>query len=197
MEIKIKTTEGLVDVSIEIVNGIMIVSPKELHNCSNFKDGDIIVCGWSDSEWICILKGEIESVGKRYYLEDYCGIYLKGKGTDEEIWLEQCYSDSAVFVRYATEEEKKKLFDKLAEAGYEWDAEKKELVKLKWKPKEGEKYYRPSFSYSSFWVYSHVFKESFSDNLARYLNNGWIFKNQEECQAFCDKLNESINSVKP
>ena len=131
MEVKIKTTEGLVDATIEIVDGVMIVSPKKQSNYADFKDGDVIVCGWSDSEWICILKGEIESVGKRYYLEDYCGIYLKGKGSDEEIWLEQCYSDSALFVRYATEEEKQKLFDKLADKGYSWDAEKKELVKLK------------------------------------------------------------------
>ena len=35
-----------------------------------------------------------------------------------------------------TEEEKKKIFDKLAEEGYEWKADTKELVTLKWKPKE-------------------------------------------------------------
>ena len=195
MEIKIKTTEGLVDASIETVNGIMIVSPKELPNCSNFKDGDIIVCGWSDSEWICILKGEIESVGKRYYLEDYCGIYLKGKGTDEEIWLEQCYSDSAVFVRYATEEEKKKLFDKLAEAGYEWDAEKKELVKLKWKPLFGQLYHIPSLYGAEIKVSKICWREDEVDK--GYYNKGWCFKTKEECQAFCAKLNEAINSVKP
>ena len=198
MEIKIKTTEGLVDASIEIVNGIMIVSPKELPNCSNFKDGDIIVCDWSNSEWICFLKGEVDTIGStRYFVEDYCGMFFKGQGSDKEVWIEASYSDSATFIRPATEEEKQKLFDKLKEEGYEWDAEKKEIVKLKWEPKEGEKYYRPAFSYSSFWVYSHVFKEAFRDNLARYLNNGWIFKTEEECRAFCDKLNEAINSVKP
>lgn len=195
MEIKIKTTEGLVDASIEIVNGIMIVSPKELPNCSNFKDGDIIVCGWSDSEWICILKGEIESVGKRYYLEDYCGIYLKGKGTDEEIWLEQCYSDSAVFVRYATEEEKKKLFDKLAEEGYEWDAEKKEIVKLKWKPKYNDNYWSLILDDTVFKPSIYNWQNSEIGNIR--LGKGWVFRTEEECRAFCDKLNESINSVKP
>lgn len=195
MEIKIKTTEGLVDASIEIVNGIMIVSPKELPNCSNFKDGDIIVCGWSDSEWICILKGEIESVGKRYYLEDYCGIYLKGKGSDEEIWLEQSYSDSALFVRNATEEEKQKLFDKLAEAGYEWDADKKELVKLKWKPKYDDNYWSVSLKGVEFMPLEYFWQNSEIGN--ERLGKGWCFKTEEECQAFCDKLNEAINSVKP
>lgn len=195
MKIKLKTSEGLVDASIEIVNGIMIVSPKELPNCSNFNDGDIIVCGWSDSEWICILKGEIESVGKRYYLEDYCGIYLKGKGTDEEIWLEQCYSDSAVFVRYATEEEKQKLFDKLKEEGYEWDAEKKELVKLKWKPLFGQLYHRPSLYGAEINVSKIYWREDEVDK--GYYNKGWCFKTKEECQAFCNKLNEAINSVEP
>ena len=195
MEIKIKTKEGLVDASIEIVNGIMIVSPKELPNCSNFKDGDIIVCGWSDSEWICILKGEIESVGKRYYLEDYCGIYLKGKGSDEEIWLEQSYSDSALFVRYATEEEKKKLFDKLAEEGYEFDFEKKELVKLRWEPKYNNIYWSPALYDNEFipWEYSWQNSEIGNERLGK----GWVFRTKEECQAFCAKLNEAINSVKP
>lgn len=199
MEIKLKTKEGLVDPIIEIVDGVMVVSPKEQSNYADFNDGDVIVCGWSDSEWICILKGEIESVGKRYYLEDYCGIYLKGKGTDEEIWLEQCYSDSAVFVRYATEEEKQKLFDKLKEEGYEWDAEKKEIVKLKWKPKYNEVYYYPSMKPHKGIVMSIPKKEKNTEVTfdKEIIDAGWVFKNQEECQAFCDKLNEAINSVKP
>lgn len=195
MEIKIKTTEGLVDASIEIVNGIMIVSPKELPNCSNFKDGDIIVCGWSDSEWICILKGVVDTIGStNYFAEDYCGMYFKGQGSDIEFWVEPSYSDSATFIRPATEKEKQKLFDKLKEEGYEWDAEKKELVKLKWKPKLSEDYYTPTFT-EEFVPYLFDWAEDEYD--LKYHSIGWVFKTQEECQAFCNRLNDAINSVKP
>lgn len=195
MEIKLKTKEGLVDPIIEIVDGVMVVSPKEQSNYADFKDGDVIVCGWSDSEWICILKGEIESVGKRYYLEDYCGIFLKGKGSDEEIWIEQSYSDSALFVRYATEEEKKKLFDKLAEEGYEFDFEKKELVKLKWKPKCNDTYWSIILNDTVFTPWNYTWQNSVFGR--KRLEKGWVFRTKEECQAFCDKRNEAINSVKP
>ena len=196
MEIKIKTKEGLVDASIEIVNGIMIVSPKELPNCSNFKDGDIIVCDWSNSEWICILKGEVDTIGStRYFVEDYCGMFFKGQGSDKEVWIEASYSDSATFIRLATEKEKKKLFDKLKEEGYEWDAEKKEIVKLKWKPLFGQLYHRPSLYGAEIKVSKIYWREDEVDK--GYYNKGWCFKTKEECQAFCDKLNEAINSVKP
>ena len=26
---------------------------------------------------------------------------------------------------------------------------------------------------------------------------GWVFRTQEECEAFCQKLNQAINSIKP
>lgn len=44
--------------------------------------------------------------------------------------------------RYATDEEKGKLLDKLAEAGYRWDPDKKEIEKLpRWRAKESEDVY--------------------------------------------------------
>ena len=29
------------------------------------------------------------------------------------------------------------------------------------------------------------------------LEKGWVFKTKEECQVFCNRLNNAINSVKP
>lgn len=44
--------------------------------------------------------------------------------------------------RYATDEEKAKLLDKLAEAGYRWNPDKKEIEKLpRWRAKESEDVY--------------------------------------------------------
>lgn len=200
MEVKIKTTEGLVDDTIETVDGVMIVSPKEQFKYTDFKDGDVIVCGWSDSEWICILKGEVDTIGSiNYFIEDYCGMYFKGQGSDKEVWVEPSYSDSATFIRPATEKEKQKLFDKLAEAGYEFDFEKKELVKLKWKPKVNKVYYYPSMKPHQGIVISYPKKERNTELPfdKEIIDAGWVFKTEKECQAFCDKLNKVINSVKP
>lgn len=196
MEIKLKTAEGLVDPIIEIVDGVMIVSPKEQSNYADFKDGDAIVCGWSDSEWICILKGEVDTIGStHYYIEDYCGMYFKGQGSDKEFWVEPSYSDSSTFIRPATEKEKQKLFDKLKEEGYEWDSEKKEVVKLRWEPKVSEDYYTPFCNDYTFEPYLYVWAEDEID--VKYHSIGWVFKTEEECQAFCDRLNSCILSIKP
>lgn len=196
MEVKIKTTEGLIDATIETVDGVMIVSQKEQSNYADFKDGDVIVCGWSDSEWICILKGEVDTIGSiNYFIEDYCGMYIKGQGSDKEVWIEPSYSDTANFVRYASQEEKQKLFDKLKVEGYEFDFEKKELIKLKWKPNYLENCYIPVFNSAEFFACIHLFEGFKPDNIL--LEKSWIFKTEEGCQAFCDKLNKVINSVKP
>ena len=84
-----------------------------------FKDGDIVAT--SSGTWIGITTG-----GKSCeFMPTYCVIkgdskfeaYLDKKGT----WQ---------FSRFATEEEKKKLFDAIKENGYKWNAETKTLEKL-------------------------------------------------------------------
>lgn len=62
MKIKIKDQDQLIDAIIEIVGGVMIVSPKEEKvDITKFKDGDVITCGWDDNgwsfSWTCILHG--------------------------------------------------------------------------------------------------------------------------------------------
>ena len=99
--------------------------------------------------------------------------------------------------RYATEEEKKALFDKIDQEGYEWLADKKKLVKKKWMPEYEEKYYYPYFDISE-----NVFIKQYAAWTGIYsekngLKKGWIFRTEEECQQFCDKLNQAINSIKP
>jgi DNA-cytosine methyltransferase len=99
--------------------------------------------------------------------------------------------------RPATGEERQELFDKLKEEGYEWKPDTKELVKLKWKPKYKEPYFAPFFSNVDFLfsTCSHIYTEHFSDELTLKLKI--VFKTETECQAFCDRLNEVVNSVKP
>jgi hypothetical protein len=188
MEIKIKDKDQLIDATIEVVDGVMIVSPKEIP--FEPKNGDVIHCTNSRCSYISIFKWMHPSDKDYYYhatLIDNGSFKIGSKISD--------FSDYAN-PRYATEEEKQKLFDKLKEEGYEWDANKKELVKVKWKPKYNEEYWCPSWLYSDGIIpYFAQWSNSKADNI--YQNKGWVFRTKEECEQFCSKLNNVIEGVKP
>lgn len=195
MEVKIKTNNEMIDATIEMVDGVMVVSPKNVEevDITQFKDGDIITCGWSTGDksysWISILRGEIERITDNLFIADYCTLNCDGTFS-----LENGDSDSATHVCYATEGEKKLLFDKIEAEGYEWLADERKLVKKKWIPNESEFFYRPSYSFAQFDSYLDEERSCVSES---YINKGWIFRTEEECQKFCDKLNEAISSIKP
>lgn len=182
MEVRIKQGNEMLDATIEMVDGVMVVSPQ----VDEFdpKDGDVVAINEGSQIFVC-----------KEYLRDG-GIYayfgwdlLSNVIFDEGEWDVD---------RYATFEEKRKLFDKLKENGLSWDAEKKEVVKIKWKPKCDENYYAP-------WIDVSNSDEFFCDHLywdndpidEELYDRGWCFKTEEDCQSFCDKLNQAIKSVKP
>lgn len=181
MEVRIKDGNGYVDADWTIEDGVMVVSPKEVK--FEFKDGDVLA---SDKSYaIYIFKENIS--------ED-CNIGYVGINNSNELRLSEYEWGNLIF-RPATEEEKQNLFDKLAEEGLAWDAEKKELVKLKWKPKEGERYYFPFYSNCCFFSYcADVIKTDYQKAIYQKC---WVFKTDRECIEFCSRLNEAINSVKP
>ena len=195
MEIKIKDQDKFIAATIEVVDGVMIVSPKEEKvDITKFKDCDVITCGWDgvskSYNWTCILQGEIEYISGNMLIGDYCSLDCEGEFLDHNSG-----SDSVTWVRYATQEEKKKLFDRLKQEGYEWDADKKELVKLKWKPKRGEICYHPFCDGTIF----NPFKTDWAEGTFYFglFDKGWAFRTKEECEEFCQKLNQAINSIKP
>lgn len=196
MKIKIKNKNQLIDATIEVVNGVMVVSPKEEKvDITKFKDGDVITCGHHDCggfQWTAILRGQIEYISDNIFIGDYCSLDCKG-----EFLAHNSGSDSATWVRYATEEEKNKLFYKLKEEGYEWDADKRELVRLRWKPKIGETYYRPDFLHCEFVCYRGTTDYNKMVYIKDHINKGWVFPTKEECEEFCSKLNKAIEGVKP
>ena len=181
IEVKIKQGNEMLDATIEMVDGVMVVSPKEVK--FEPKDGDVMASP--------------NSMEFFFFEKDFDGSFANCYGG-------LCLRTNVIFTRgrwhvnrLATEEEKKKLFDKLAEEGLEWDAERKELVKLKWNPKIGETYYRPNFLHCQFVCYSGTADYNKIIYVKDYINKGWIFRTKEECQEFCNRLNDAINSVKP
>ena len=63
-------------------------------------------------------------------------------------------------------------------------------------PKEGEEIWLPLYyaSPSEFGPIKSLLNKGRDKAI---LDKGWCFKTEEECQAFCDRLNEVVNSVKP
>lgn len=144
------------------------------------KDGDVVAT--RNGKYIHICKAYIED----YAINTYIGCTLEGELLEGGRWYAS---------RPATGEEMKKLFDKLKENGLAWDAEKRELVKLKWKPNLEDTYWYPSSNTPYFNPFYFTWTDSDFDR-ARF-ESGWCFRTEEECQAFCDKLNQVIEGVKP
>ena len=185
MGVKIKNGEEMIDAAIEMVDGVMVVSPKVVK--FEPKDGDILFIK-SSCDNIIIYKESDYGICRYVNFSDNRYLY-----TDNTI---VCDKDDVKVIRPATEEEKKKLFDKLEEEGFEWDAEKKEVVKLKWKPKVGDTYYRPDFNRCMFMCYEGRCRYDTMRYIKDCIEKGWCFKTKEECQEFCNRLNDAINSVK-
>lgn len=117
IEVKIKQGNEMLDAIIEMVDGVMVVSPKEVK--FEPKDGDVVVCDDGGIQ-IFICK---ENLGGSIY--SYCMYNTE----DNDLTF---YENTSYMInRYATEEEKKRFFDKLKEEGWEWKPYTKELVKLK------------------------------------------------------------------
>ena len=182
MEVKIRQGTEILDATIEMVDGVMVVSPKEVK--FEPKDGDVVACEDFGYLELFIFKERIDEI------ECTCYCYYCKKGNS------LCVdNDEYIVSRFATEEEKKILFDKLEEKGYEFDFEKKELIKLKWKPSMYDPYYIPFYETCEFIPMGTNWNGRNKDNI-RY-NKGLCFKTEEECQEFCNRLNDAINQVKP
>ena len=100
-------------------------------NDIEFKDGDIVTVVFPDGdEIVCIFK---EKSGPNYF--GYFGFFSKGKYKGEMCLNSEndCFYNGTFIkgIKFATEEEKKQLFDVLENEGKAWDAEKKEVVELK------------------------------------------------------------------
>ena len=90
-----------------------------------FKDGDVVV----DDSGAIFFYRQIHPYYEEPYADFYCGVTSELRGfvikTGE---AQRCGKISSI--RYATEEEKRKLFDAIKANGYRWNAETKTLEKL-------------------------------------------------------------------
>lgn len=121
-----------------IKDGSVVFEKEEKKQVQEFKDGDVLIDDCTFSEYPCkiimIYKG-IKSKDKCYK----CYIHRNMNGS--LIINGDCCNAPSAKVRYATEEEKQLLFDKMKEQGLKWDAEEKKVEKIRWRAKYGEPYW--------------------------------------------------------
>ena len=105
------------------------------------KDGDVLMsesnCGLGT--WYCIFK----SLDDDESMTVYCYLARDGRFETKK---ELCFDKDPFNTKPATKKQRDFLFQKMKEAGYEWDAEKKELKKIEQNPvewsEEDERMYR-------------------------------------------------------
>lgn len=94
-----------------------------------FKDGDILADPSS------LFEGDYVFIFKGYDSQNYLCYYVAVDNDSDKLYFSfgnaWCYNSNAV--RYATDEDKQRLFDALAKENKAWDAEKKQIVDLKQK----------------------------------------------------------------
>ena len=133
------------------------------------KDGDVLHCWIDGDEFILIYKGV-----KDGYITTYGHLYQKFKLFSEEPTTMFCRTIQGHFTP-ATEEQCELLFQKIKEAGYEWNAEKRELRKIEQKSaewsKEDEKERRRVVGLLEGWL--STFKETcYAEDCKRGIN--WL-----------------------
>lgn len=92
-----------------------------LWTLTDAKDGDVLVYSNSSVEIILLFKKWMNGVGD--------GAYSYAHTFNNEILFND-WSDCGYGTRPATKEQRDHLFEKMKEAGYEWDEEKRELKKI-------------------------------------------------------------------
>ena len=150
----------------------------------DFKDGDFVSLSNLSGKFLIIYKNKRGLSNAYYHVATY------------NCYCESCvvyYNDWCFYgeVSIATEEEKQLLLDALHADGNDWDAEKKQIVDYKWKPKEDEAYY---YIDSFLDVCSSYWGVDSTDNLA--YSRGNCFKTGDEAQKYADKFIEILKERK-
>lgn len=138
-EIKLTIPEGCKTVTAKMDGEQVITEFEPKEEKWTPKDGDILY-GKSITENIIIYKG----TGEQGAVLSYAGI-VQFLGVDRLFICQYPYTGfghAIAYTRYATEEEKQRLFDALTKEGKRWNAEKKCIEDLpRWRAEEGGGYY--------------------------------------------------------
>ena len=114
-----------------VKDGCVVFKREKEENKKEFKRGDVIVSKMNE-----ILLVDVHSF-ENCRLRSFVNIQQDGMLFDSSYSL---WTENHTW-RLATEEEKQLLFDKMKEQGLRWNAEEKRVEKVRWRAKDGDKYW--------------------------------------------------------
>lgn len=171
-------------------------SEHSIFDSEDFKKGDFLVAYVPGLLKICVFINQKETLSVQdvlFGIPAFAVLFYHELSSPELRYKYKIYLPiNIVRIRYASKEEKECLNKKLKTENLEWSAEKCELVKSKWGPEEGD----PVFTVH--WIINcGTFEVARTFWYARTVlgRRDWVFRTEEEAQALCDKLNESIKDV--
>lgn len=186
LKINVPIPDGMVlkSVKSEIKDGAVVVIP-EYEEKPVYKDGDILAM---ESGSIIIYNSDntllYTKKGNNYYAALRNGSYLI---TKEDFTPNSFFGYSSEIRGFASEEERRKLFDVLAKNGYKWNAETKELERVLPRVSKGEIF----FTFSVFFdIYQNEEKCDLLCDL--YYKAGNYFLTEEEAKRAAKKAKEAI-----
>lgn len=180
MEIKLQCgdTIAIPDGCKAIVKDGSVVIEKEVQE---FKDGDILAYV-DDTEYPCPFI--YKNTDKKGFHSYYVGLDI---GNRLSICDKPSYHWGSGTLRYATEEEKQELFDKMKEQGLKWNAEEKRVENIRWRAEEGEEYFsidtamRVRNFFEDFKEYDDFFYDAFN-----------YFKTKEQAEEAAKRIKEVL-----
>lgn len=116
---------------------------------------------------------------------DIAFIDMKGRLSTDRAAL---YSYGHVY--FATEEEKQELFNKLKEAGKQWNPDTKQLENLRWVPAEGETFYFVNWNGK---VYQD---QNYGTSSKLKVSAGNCFKTEEAAKPYADQIKQILKNSK-
>ena len=179
MELKLNSGDVITipDDCKAVIKDKIITVEKEVQE---FKDGDFVSLNNLGGRCLIIYKSKQGLYGIYYHVAAY-NVYHEYYAVTYNDW---CTCDE---VRIATEEEKQFLINALHADGKDWDADKRQIVDYKCKPKIGDTYYYID-------CFLDVVDDIWSDDRmdALVYTSGNCFKTKEEAQKYADKFTEIL-----
>lgn len=151
----------------------------ELHLPEKWKDGDILVD--NDNPTKFIVKSNVWNGGWEDRFKAY--LFVNPKSIQKSPIAIFCDAE----YHKADSEEVRQFYELLHKYGKDWDAEKKQLVDWKWKPKDGEDYY---YIISNGIVHLSTWFDYKVDNSRFSIGN--CFKTKEEAETMAEKFKKLL-----
>ena len=179
MELKLNSGDVITipDDCKAVIKDKIITVEKEVHE---FKDGDFVSFNNIGGKFLMIYNSKRGCSSTYYHAVTYNGCY-ENRVVSYNDW---CVYDDA---RIATEEEKQLLLDAIHADGKDWDADKKQIVDYRCKPKIGDAYYYIDCFLD---IVDDIWSGDRMDDLV--YTSGNCFKTEEEAQRYVDKFCEIL-----